>query len=361
MSSTTPGFITLLSGITKFNGQNWTTFKKDVEVYFAMDGYWDVITKTKPTEAAAAAIWDTMDRKAYSFLYFLIEPIHQSIIIELNSGTAAWKALKAEYEKDSCAARLSLRQQFYNIHHDSSQPVSIFINEVQSISRQLTAISRPPGKDEVEDLILLRLDPSFEAIRSSLITRATSPSLTEIISAIKQFEINQRVSHGSSASPLIKTEANEALAAYHKGSSRKPRHGHFDGNIPGSESSVFGPVPLKDHRFDWGNTNNTPGACFRCGITGHVAAKCVHDMPPQIKFGIINALPNQIKPSANLVEHNEDDYAFLSQVDNVALLSVPEDSGSALTTVQDIPKTTRHVRTKRKSSKKDTGQEKYCF
>ena len=55
-------------------------------------------------------------------------------------------------------------------------------------------------------------------------------------------------------------------------------------------------------------------------------------MPPQIKFGIINALPNQIKSSANLVEHNEDDYAFLSQVDNVTLLLVPEDSGSALTT-----------------------------
>ena len=90
----------LLSSITKFNGQNWTTFKKDVEVYFAMDGYWDVIMKMKPTEAAAAAIWDTMDWKAYSFLYFLIEPIHQSIIIELNSGTAAWEALKAEYEKD---------------------------------------------------------------------------------------------------------------------------------------------------------------------------------------------------------------------------------------------------------------------
>jgi len=325
-----------------------------------MDGYWDVITKTKPTEAAAA-IWDMMDRKAYSFLYFLIEPIHQSIIIELNSGTATWKALKAEYEKDSCAACLSLCQQFYNICHDSSQPVSIFIDEVQSISHQLTAISRPPGKDEVKDLILHHLNPSFEAIRSSLITRTTSPSLTEIISAIKQFEINQCISSGSSAFPSIKTEVNDALTAFHKGSSWKPRHGRFNGNIPGSESSVFGPVPLKDYQFDWDNTNNTPGACFRCGITGYVAAKCIHDMPAQVKFGIINALPNQIKQSANLVEHDEDDYAFLSQVDNVTLLSVPEDSGSALTTVQDIPKTTRHVRTKRKSSKKDIGQEKYCF
>ena len=79
-------------------------------------------------------------------------------------------------------------------------------------------------------------------------------------------------------------------------------------------------------------------------------------MPAQVKFGIINAKLNQIEHSANLVENDEDDYAFLSQIENIALLSVPEDSGSALTTVQDIPKTTRRVCTKRKSFKKDTGR-----
>ena len=356
-TSTTPGFITLLTGITKFNGQNWTTFKKDVEVYFSMDGYWDVIVKPKPKEAAAAAIWDTMNRKAYSFLYFLIEPNHQSIIIELTSGTAAWSALKAEYEKDSCASRLSLRQQFYNVKHDPTQPVSVFINEVQSIARQLTAISRPPGNDEVEDIILLRLDTSFEAIRSSLITRATSPSLTEIISAIKQFEINQRASQGSSLSPPIKTEVNEAMATFHKGPHQKSHSGPTI--IPKSDTSIYGPVPYTNHEFDWGNTKNTPGACFRCGIPGHVAAKCVHDMPSAIKFKIVSARSNQIDHVANLAETDED-YAFLSLQENVALTAF-EDSGSAPTTIQDTSKTTHRIRTKRKNFKKPTDQDEYSF
>ena len=355
-TSTTPGFITLLSGITKFNGQNWTTFKKDVEVYFTIDGYWEVITNPKPKETAAVALWDKMDKKAYSFLYFLIEPIYQSAIIDSNSGTAAWKALKAEYEKDSCAARLSLRQQFYNIHHDPSKPVSIFIDEVQSIARQLTSISRPPGKDEIEDIILLRLDTSFEAIRSSLIIRATSPSLTEIISAIKQFEINQRVSFSSSASPPIKTEVNDAMVAFRKGPSRKPRN--IPGIIPNSDTSIYGPVPNSNHEFDWGNTKETPGACFRCGVTGHVAAKCVHDMPSAIKFKIVSALPNQL--NANLVETDED-YAFFTQVENVALTTICEDSGSALTAAPNIPKTNHRVRSKRKSFKKPTDQDEYSF
>ncbi|KIM48496.1 hypothetical protein M413DRAFT_22979 [Hebeloma cylindrosporum] len=238
-------------------------------VYFTMDGFWDVIMKDRPTDAAKAADWDKIDKKAYSFLYFLIDPVHQSLIIELNSGSAAWQALKAD-------------------------------------------------KDEIENFLLLCLDFSFKAVRLSLITHSTSPSLTEIISAIKQFEINQHVSNGSSW---------------------KPHPGHFNGNIPGSETSVFGPVSLKDPHFDWGNTCNTPGACFHCSITGHVTAKCVHDMPAQIKFGIINAKPNQIK-SANLVEQEDDgDYTFLSQVNNLTLLSIPEDSGSAPAAVQEIPKT----------------------
>jgi hypothetical protein len=353
--STTPGFITLLNGIGKFNGQNWTTFKKDVEVYFSIDGYWDVITNPKPTDTAAAVVWDTMDKRAYSFLYFLIEPIYQSIIIDSSSGTAAWKALKAEYEKDSCAARLSFRHQFYNIHHDPSKPVSIFIDEVQSIARQLTSISRPPGKDEVEDIILLRLDTSFEAIRSSLITRATSPSLTEIISAIKQFEINQRVSYSSFASPPIKTEVNDAMAAFHRGRSQKPHK--IRGIIPMSDTSVYGPVANSDREFDWGNTKDTPGACFRCGTPGHVAANCVHDMPSAIKFKIVSAKPNQINHSANVAEISDDDYAFLGLVENVAL-TASEDSGSAPT----IPTATRRVRTKRNSSfKETTSQEEYRF
>ena len=175
ISSTTP----LFTSIPKFSGTNWVTFKKDVEVFFSLDGVWDVVSGAvpKPADLKDLGDWETKDKRGYSLLYFLIGSDYRSIITELSSGSTAWNALKGEYEKDSSATRLTLRNQFYTIRHDPSRPVSIFIDAIQSIARQLKAINYAPGTNEVEDIILLRLDATFEPVRSSLIAREKSPSL----------------------------------------------------------------------------------------------------------------------------------------------------------------------------------------
>ena len=79
------------------------------------------------------------------------------------------------------------------LHHllCPSHPVSIFIDAIQSIARQLKAINYAPGKNKVEDIILLCLHATFEPVQSSLIIREKSASLQEIIAAVKEFEANQ--------------------------------------------------------------------------------------------------------------------------------------------------------------------------
>ena len=184
-SSTTP----LFTSIPKFSGTNWVTFKKDVKVFFLLDGVWDVVSGAvpKPADLKDLGDWETKDKRGYSLLYFLIGSDYRSIITELSSGSTAWNALKGEYEKDSSATWLTLRNQFYTIRHNPSHPVSIFIDAIQSIARQLKAINYAPGTNEVEDIILLRLDATFEPVRSSLIAREKSASLQEIIDAVKEF------------------------------------------------------------------------------------------------------------------------------------------------------------------------------
>ena len=133
-----------------------------------------------------------------SLLYFLIGSDYCSIITELSSSSAAWNALKGKYKKDSSA-----------MAHNPSRPASIFIDAIQSIARQLKAINYAPGKNEVEDIILLHLDATFEPVRSSLITREKSASLQEIITAIKEFEANQTIVCVSSGSTMVKKEEEE--------------------------------------------------------------------------------------------------------------------------------------------------------
>jgi hypothetical protein len=246
--------------------------------------------EVKPTEETAVATWDAKDKHGYSLLYFLISSNDRSAITEHSSGSAAWKELKDEYEKDSSATRLTLRNRFYTTHHDPSKPVTIFIESVQSIARQLNSIGHALGKNEVEGVILLHLDPSFEPVRSSLIAWEKEATILEIVAAVKQFEANQIVVQ-SALQPQVKQEdmGNEAMAAQHGG---------------GGEL------------FDWGNTQGREGVCFRCEKHGHVAAKCVADMPPGVKAKILNH-PHAF---ANVA----DDYTFLTEyddVENVALVS----------------------------------------
>jgi hypothetical protein len=62
------------------------------------------------------------------------------------------------------------------------------------------------------------------------------------------------------------------------------------------------------------------GVCFRCGKHGHVAAKCVANMPHSIKAKILSA------------HVAIEDYAFLTDEENVALVtsfSVDDDASSS--------------------------------
>ena len=40
--------------------------------------------------------------------------------------------------------------------------------------------------------------------------------------------------------------------------------------------------------IDWGNSKRTDDVCFHCGHPGHVAAKCIADMPQEVKDHIVS-------------------------------------------------------------------------
>jgi hypothetical protein len=63
---------------------------------------------------------------------------------------------------------MALRQQLYHIRHDSTAPVMEFINSVRIIVNELKAINHSPKADEIRDIILMNLDPSFEVIQTML-------------------------------------------------------------------------------------------------------------------------------------------------------------------------------------------------
>lgn len=293
--TTTTNLNPFLARIAVFDGSNWPSFSKDAQVFFQLDGTWDILDgkRKKPTDADEAAKWTRNNERAYSMLYFLIGADYRSVIADVSTGVEAWQLLKDEYQKDSSALRLALRNELYSIRHDPKHPVSVYIAAIRSVGRQLKAIGHAPSDADLADLILLRLHPSFSSVRSALSNTTPFPSLTSLISAIKAHEMQEKLS--DSVAQSVKKEED-------------------DGDQPMTE-----PNAAMAARFDWGNSKERDGVCHRCGRPGHVARRCVANMPEDIKtkFLASSKHPDTAAPAeevivlgSSLESDDEDNVAF---------------------------------------------------
>lgn len=329
-----------LSRVENFNGANWSRFKKDLQVYFQLEGSWDVVDGTiakPPSRGEGYADWIRMDERAYSIIYFLIDVDYRGLIGDVNSGAEAWKILKEEFQKDSAAQRLALRHELYSITHDATKRVGVYIEAIQSTRRQLKAINHDTSDEEISDLILLRLHPSFALIRSTLSTTSPFPKLAAIISAIKAFEIQEKIStsiaDASDVKPKVEADDNEAMIA-----GRGPK-GHFHGS---------------KHKFDWGNTKELEGVCHRCGQHGHIARRCVADMPHHVKAKILKGSDRDSRrtAAAGVLDDDWSEY-------DVACGAFAFESDSALSSSLDIRSQIEGVHEKKKRVRRGRGKSKH--
>jgi hypothetical protein len=315
-----------MASIPNLTGDNWYEWKKEVETYFMFIGCGGHVSSTKPGGDKVLE-WDRLDQKVYAVIWFLINPNHRSPIMTTNSGKEAWAILVAEYQKDSATNRILLRQQFYSITHDPALPISNFIEDVFSIVRKLDAIGHKPSDVEVSDKVLIGLNPSWGPVRTTLMLQSKTLSIQEITSALKQYEANE-----SSSEVAVKKEAGEAslLARDKRGRGRKIERNDDDAE-----------------EIDWGNSKDREGVCFRCGRHGHIAAKCVSDMPADVKRKILDHASSYANIVVESAPGDADDelFAFLAKLQHPPS---PSPSPSNTPTVLSSPV----VRAKKKRGKR---------
>ncbi|KAF7354465.1 Retrovirus-related Pol polyprotein from transposon TNT 1-94 [Mycena venus] len=269
MSTTNNPF---LAHIAVFDSTNWSSFSKDVQVFFQLEGIWGIVNGTtkKPTDADEAAKWTRSTERAYSMLYFLIGVDYCSLIVDVATSVDAWKLLKDEYQKDSSVLRLALCNQLYSIRHDPKQPVSVYIEASRTVARQLKGIGHAGLDADLGDLILLCLHPSFATIRLTLSNCTPSPKLPSLIASIKAFGLEEKLLESVAESIKKEEEDKEdegsrAMAAIMGRGSQKGARGEFD----------------------WGNSKETDGVCHCCGRSGHITRRCIADMPEDVKSKIL--------------------------------------------------------------------------
>ena len=205
---------------------------------------------------------------------------------------------------------MTLRQKFYSLKHDPAVGIAVFIDAVFSIVRQLGAIGHKPGDLEISDKLLIGLHQSWAPVRTTLTLceKSEKPEIKKVTSTLKQFEANESLV--AALGPPIKAEESEAESALYvksRGGGLKGCKGH------GKHSE----------EYDWGNTKERVGVCWRCGREGHIAKLCIADMPEDVKRKVVD------HAHIAITSPNEELFAFASDEprDNALCESVVYGSG----------------------------------
>lgn len=136
-----------------------------------------------PSNKPAAVDWCTTDLYFRMALYKTIlsntvHDVHFKNSSPSQTANQVWESLKSEYQKDSCAFYFELKKCLYNLIHNTSQPVSSYIQNVISASNSLTSLGHSPASLDVVNLIFINLDQSFSIVCTLLISQSDELSIT---------------------------------------------------------------------------------------------------------------------------------------------------------------------------------------
>jgi hypothetical protein len=282
------GTTSILATIPTLSASNWYDFAKGMKMFFLGVGVDGIASGSPPSDAAELTKWQKLDRQIIAYIYAKVDPDYQYLIQDLESGAAAWKALKAHFEKSTMGHRMQARQKFYAVTHDTSKPVDFYIQALSTASRRLAAVGIKIDDTEFKDVLLMNLDSSFHPIRTTILAQKTEPTLEEVktlLTSSTSAEVLPLSNSSSTSESLMFTQSRKK--ANGSGSWREGnRHSHDHSHDHGGNNSGSGGSPVDEKGFRWCNPTNE-GACHRCGRIGHIAARCMFNMPQEVKDWIM--------------------------------------------------------------------------
>lgn len=261
-----------LESVPELNDSNWFTWSKPMIKFLNACGAQYV---HDPLTAAVPKDKEVLDGEINWLIYGKVSEDWQYLVADVEHAWESWKALKGQFEKSTMGSRLKARSEFHNVVHDPSKPISHYVQSVMAARAVLKSLGHEPDDVETGDVLLMNLHSSFDTIRTTILTSKDEPSLSTIKSTL--------LGSTASADVFIKSEPSPIALAARAGGRRGFGTG---GSGYGAGGSGYG--SREDEKgFRWCDPTQE-SACHRCGRPGHIAARCIHDMPQHVKDWVMS-------------------------------------------------------------------------
>lgn len=269
----------VLLEVPMLSSHNWHDFVKAAKMYFLAIGLEGIVSGTAPTTADALSAWNALDKLALPLLWARVDREYRYLVEDCDSASAAWKKLKGHFQIATMFTRMRAREDFYSVEHDPSLPIDAYIHAVTEKKTALEALAVKIEDTELKDVLLMRLDHSYHPIRTTIVTQAVEPDLPTVKTLLR--------ASGAASDPVtVKREPglSHGFSARHRGAP-----------APSSAPSSA-PSRTDAQGFSW--CNSSGDGCHRCGRNGHVAARCMRDMPQHVKDWIMANPYNPTQPQS---------------------------------------------------------------
>ena len=191
---------------------NYLTWKTRIQLVLMREGLWEVIVEddlndTTPSQYTVPEAGSAEATRASKTLAIIGLSLDQKLLALVRSSTTPselWNRLRRQFERPTLANKIFFRRRLLKIRMDEGGDVDDYLNQLSDCIFQLSTIGIKVPDDEHVLLILSSLPPSFDALITSLESRAEALTVDFVSSrlrheAAKRFEANASEAQASNA------------------------------------------------------------------------------------------------------------------------------------------------------------------
>jgi len=158
-------------------------------------------------DAATLARHAKAQQKAMATLVMGISPDFIYLVTSCTTPMGVWVTLKAQFERNTLANKLSLRRQYFTTKMQEGQSVQDHLWCMKVISDKLAALGSPVAEEEQVEALLITLPPSYATLVIAMAAKGDDLSLVYVHQTFANEVQKRQVNKRSVASEDSKTSA----------------------------------------------------------------------------------------------------------------------------------------------------------